>query len=85
MKRFIERMTDAPESYDGFGTITIKIVGTSQLAMAAGNPVRLVHIDEEHDDWQTSRYDSGGYAYTTDQAPAGTWTAIDAWSFGEEE
>lgn len=65
MSVYIDRHTDAPECYDGFGTETIEVVGTSRRAGAEGNPVRLVRIDAEHDEWQTTRYSSGLYCYTS--------------------
>jgi hypothetical protein len=75
----IDRYTDAPERYDGFGTETISEVGVSRLAMASGNAVRLVRIRQEHDDWQTARYSSGSYAYTTNLAPLPCWVNSGCW------
>lgn len=49
--------TDAPERYDGFGTKTVKILGT----ISAGRPVRLVETPDEHIEWQRTRYGSGMY------------------------
>lgn len=55
--------TDAPESYDGFGTRTIDVVGTS----TRGNPVRLVEVLPVHLEWQRSRYLSGLYISATEE------------------
>lgn len=50
--------TNAPESYDGFGTRTLKpIVGIDRQ----GKPVRLVSTPLEHYEWQRMRYRSGLY------------------------
>jgi hypothetical protein len=48
------RYTTAPEAYDGFGTITVRVVGTF-----AGKPLRCVAIQPAHLEWQTCRYNSG--------------------------
>ena len=50
--------TTAPESYDGFGTVTVKAeIGRDRK----GNPVRLVAVPKEarFGDWQILRYRSG--------------------------
>lgn len=47
---YIAALTDAPESYDGFGTFTIEHLGFDD---------RIVLIPKEQVDWQTSRYASG--------------------------
>ena len=52
--------TTAPSDYDGFGTETLRVVGTM-----AGKPVRQVDTPVEHVEWQRQRYGSGLYpAYT---------------------
>jgi len=50
----IRRLTDAPKSYDSFGTWTVRIWGIRRGAL-----VREVAIKEEHLEWQDSRYWSG--------------------------
>jgi hypothetical protein len=48
--------TSAPSDYDGFGTFTIAAnVGTD----SRGRKTRVVLIEVENVDWQTSRYASG--------------------------
>jgi len=47
--------TDAEESYDGFGTRTVEIVGEGRK----GRPIRKVSIDPDHETWQLTRYSSG--------------------------
>lgn len=74
------RLTDAPEVYDGFGTRTIETVGTSNRIGATGNPVRLVSIDPAHDEWQTTRYDSGTYMYTSQRVKIGMMLAFNDWT-----
>lgn len=54
------RVTDAPESYDGFGTRTIE---TLPFIGKFRSPFRRVSIPEaaKHGDWQEARYGSGLY------------------------
>lgn len=54
--------TDAPPTYDGFGTRTMRIMALIKSATGP-RPLRLVEIPDEHADWQRSRYESGGYLY----------------------
>ena len=55
--------TTCPESYDGFGTKTVEIVGSDRR----GNPIRLVNADPNHSDWQISRYRSGAIYLVADE------------------
>jgi len=48
-------ITDAPESYDGFGTCTIEYLG----ARTRRGPLRRVETPERHAEWQRMRYSSG--------------------------
>ena len=50
-----KRYTTAPESYDGFGTKTVGVVGYDR-----GYDVRLVEIRKDHLGWHEGRYASGG-------------------------
>jgi len=56
-------MTTAPDTYDGFGTATVFILGTDRR----GTSWRLVAICPEHWVWQTQRYRSGLH-HTVDPA-----------------
>ena len=58
------RYTSSPDCYDGFGTETLRVVGT---AAHNGRPVREVQIDPSHLDWQESRYGSGSHSSYTDE------------------
>lgn len=49
-------VTDADESFDGFGTTTLEILPQTRR----GRNLRLVGISPEHSRWQTMRYGSGG-------------------------
>jgi hypothetical protein len=75
--------TDAPEAYDGFGTVTLEIVGKTTRPRA-GLPVRKVRVEIDHRDWQLNRYDSGSCAHTGWTASldmfieTGYWTLDDA-------
>ncbi len=51
--------TDAPDRYDGFGTRTVRIIGTMTCGSHAGQPVREVQTPAEHVQWQRLRYMSG--------------------------
>ncbi len=73
----IEILTDAPEVYDGFGTKTIGIVGTSKRH--GGNAVRRVAIERDHFEWQTGRYASGSYYYTSERCPVESWVRFGDW------
>jgi hypothetical protein len=57
-KTYIVKETNAPESYDGFGTITINDLSKT----------RIVLIEEDNFDWQSSRYYSGTYALANIEA-----------------
>jgi len=48
--------TTCPVEYDGFGTETVRVAGTTKN----GQTVREVSIAAEHYDWQLHRYYSGG-------------------------
>ncbi len=54
------RYTDAPESYDGFGTRTIQTLRAKRQD-GRESSLRVVQIDDEYDDWQRGRYASGLY------------------------
>ena len=47
--------TTADRSYDGFGTRHIRTIGKSYFR----NTIRQVKIEDEHFDWQITRYGSG--------------------------
>lgn len=49
------RYTNAPEAYDGFGTKTLRVVGTDKR----DRPIREVSIEPDHFKWQSMRYRSG--------------------------
>jgi len=53
---FIIRQTNAPQSYDGFGTISLVDCGDPNDKT---NYVRLVAIRPDHLEWQEGRYGSG--------------------------
>ena len=55
-------ITDAPESYDGFGTVTRATIGVTRK----GAPVRQVATPAEHSEWQRMRYASGMYLRATE-------------------
>jgi hypothetical protein len=54
----ISYYTDAPESYDGFGTVTLETLKTSSRR---GKSVRLVAIQKQNENWQIPRYASGNH------------------------
>lgn len=54
---WIERWTHAPESFDGFGTLTLE-----QCGFWNGRALRRVIVDGRHVTWQADRYGSGTYA-----------------------
>ncbi len=57
------RYTTAPESYDGFGTRTLAVMGK-----VYENTIRRVEIKLQHLDWQECRYASGlHYSNTEDE------------------
>jgi hypothetical protein len=61
---YIATITDAPPSYDGFGTFTVRDYGHSIDCgdlVTKGN-ARLTLTPEEHLKWQTARYQSGLHA-----------------------
>jgi hypothetical protein len=74
-----EYYTSAPEAYDGFGTLTLEVVGKCRR----GNVVRKVSTPVEHFEWQTMRYGSGLHTYTSERCPLemyvkfGDWTLTD--------
>lgn len=45
--------TDAPASYDGFGTFEVWVM------KMAGRLTRVVAVDVRHEEWQLGRYASG--------------------------
>ena len=53
---FIIRQTNAPQSYDGFGTISLVDCGDPD---DKANYIRLVAIRPDHLEWQEGRYGSG--------------------------
>jgi hypothetical protein len=53
---YIPICTSAPESYDGFGTLTI--VHETDLN---DKPIRYCIVRQEHFEWQTMRWHSGGH------------------------
>lgn len=69
--------TAAPLDYDGFSTVTVRVVGRDNRR---GNPVREVMMQRRDYDWQTTRYDSGMCSYTNarmtlaDYVRFGDWT-----------
>jgi hypothetical protein len=69
--------TAAPLDYDGFSTVTVRVVGRDNRR---GNPVREVTMHRRDYDWQTARYDSGMCSYThprmslADYVRFGDWT-----------
>ena len=54
--------TDAPEAYDGFGTVTLAVAGRTEK-----RPVRKVDTPEQHVEWQRMRYGSGMNLYATEE------------------
>jgi len=56
------RYTTAPEAYDSFGTVTVKVVGSF-----LGKPVRKVAIEPRHVQWHHDRYFSGLHTCWTEQ------------------
>ena len=55
--------TTCPESYDGFGTCTVRVAGTD----GRGKKIRLVETPEQHVEWQRQRYYSGGIYMAVDE------------------
>lgn len=53
---YILWVTDADESFDGFGTLTLETLPRARR----GRKLRLVGILPENLQWQTTRYSSGG-------------------------
>lgn len=49
--------TDAPESFDGFGTFTLD----TGYGETAKGPIRQAAVHQDYLDWQTARYGSGMY------------------------
>lgn len=61
MSEAVKTYTDAPEVYDGFGTMTIsKNQGKTRQGL-----VRCVETPSEHLDWQRMRYGSGNYLHAS--------------------
>jgi hypothetical protein len=56
--------TDAPASYDGFGTIEV------WKMLMAGKLSRVVMVDERHEEWQKGRYRSGMHEVDPEYATA---------------
>jgi hypothetical protein len=56
-------VTDAPQAYDGFGTRTVRVVGTTRHG-----DVRQVETPDEHARWQECRYCSGGVYIVANEA-----------------
>jgi hypothetical protein len=54
----VVRITSAPDSYDGFGTETIEVLGRLGTR---GRTYRRVRVAQEHEEWQRARYLSGLY------------------------
>lgn len=54
--------TTAPESYDGFGTETVRVAGTDRR----GREVREVETPAAHVEWQRQRYCSGAIYMVAD-------------------
>jgi hypothetical protein len=52
----VYRLTDAPESYDGFGTKTVEV---TEFVNRNSEPIRKVKIEEANLYWQEMRYSSG--------------------------
>jgi len=50
--------TSAPEAYDNFGTTTLK---RTKYVDSRGERIRVVSINDDHEEYQTSRYSSGLY------------------------
>jgi hypothetical protein len=57
-------LTDAPEAFDGFGTLTIGHID-EKLGRDRYEPCRFVLINEKHFDWQEMRYRSGLHVLAT--------------------
>jgi hypothetical protein len=53
---FVIRQTNAPQSYDGFGTISLVDCGDPN---DRANYIRLVAMRPDHQEWQEGRYGSG--------------------------
>jgi hypothetical protein len=70
---YVAKRTTAPRNYDGFGTLEIYDSGDPRLAKTGVRhdetgevrSERLVLVDVEHEEWQTSRYFSGLYSCET--------------------
>lgn len=60
--------TDAPEAYDGFGTVTEAQTG---LRTRRG-PIRIVRVEDAAFSWQTMRYSSGMHLW----CDAAKWTEL---------
>jgi len=63
-RRYRIVLTDAPASFDGFGTLSLGHVD-QELGRGRSEDCRYVLIDEKHFDWQTMRYRSGLHVAVT--------------------
>lgn len=61
---YILAMTSAPESYDGFGTFTVREIGPNEFK--PNDMDRIVMIQEGMLEWQKNRNASGLYATFTE-------------------
>lgn len=71
----VTRYTEAPESYDGFGTHTIRTVRAVTLD-GRKFEFRVVDIDPEYDEWQRQRYLSGCYHAEDERGFAMLYTVV---------
>lgn len=58
-------VTTAPESYDGFGTVTLSRLPYRLTKGIGKGPCRVVKIEDSALDWQRQRYASGMYLRLT--------------------
>lgn len=65
------RITDAPEAYDGFGTVELT---PWKFESRRARSYRKVQIQNEHLDWQRNRYSSGLYVCLPEETFA-EWAA----------
>ncbi len=69
--------TDAPSSYDGFGTLELYTTqgGTKEGYPPAKEPglERSVLVDVEHQEWQEGRYRSGLHSYELVEGDLTQW------------
>lgn len=67
--------TTAPESYDGFGTVTVR----EQVGTTHGQAVRLVEVQDGYDGWQLARYGSGLHLAVSEEE----WAKLVAYGLAE--